>query len=78
MCHAIPAQVIEVLNAEQAKVEVGGVHQTVSTALVDSVTVGDYLIIHVGFALEKLDPDEADATLAALAELATLNETGSA
>ena len=78
MCHAIPAQVIEVLNAEQAKVEVGGVHQTVSTLLVDPVTVGDYLIIHVGFALDKLDPDEADATLAALAELATLNETGSA
>jgi len=78
MCHAIPAQVIEVLNAEQAKVEIGGVQQTVSTLLVDPVTVGDYLIIHVGFALDKLDPDEADATLAALAELATLNETGSA
>ncbi|PRP70718.1 hydrogenase assembly protein HupF [Chromobacterium amazonense] len=69
MCLAIPARVTEILEQDQVKVELGGVHKIVSTALVDDVKTGDYLIVHVGFAIGKLDPDEAERTLALLAEM---------
>lgn len=74
MCHAVPAQVVDILADDRVRVEVGGVQKTVSTVLVGPVEPGDYLIVHVGFALNRLDPEEAEATLAALAELAALNE----
>ena len=56
MCLAIPARVTELLDGDQARIELGGVHKVVSIALVDEVAVGDYLIVHVGFAIGKLDP----------------------
>lgn len=51
----------------------GGILKEVSLALVDDVSVGDYLLIHVGFALNKLDEDEATKTLEIFAELARLH-----
>ena len=63
MCLAIPAQVIELIDAEQAIVDMDGVRRRISTALLDTVAVGDYVIVHVGYALERLDPAEAAATL---------------
>jgi hydrogenase expression/formation protein HypC len=47
----------------------GGVRKQVSLALVENAEVGDYVIVHVGYALSKLDPDEAERTLALLTSL---------
>jgi hydrogenase expression/formation protein HypC len=69
MCLAIPARVVELSGADMAVVDLGGVRKEVSLALVEDVAVGDYLIIHVGFALNKLDPEEAEKTLALFAEM---------
>lgn len=69
MCLAIPAQVVELLPDDQALIDLGGVRKEVSLALVSDVVVGDYVIVHVGYALNKLDPDEAAKTLALFAEM---------
>lgn len=66
MCHAVPAQVVAVIDADNARIDLGGVQKIVSTALVGTVAVGDYLLVHVGFALGRLDAVEAEATLALL------------
>lgn len=70
MCLAVPALVVELLPPEEAIVDLDGVRQRISLALVDGVAVGDHVIVHVGFALQKLDVEEAEATLALLRELA--------
>ena len=69
MCLAIPARVIELLDGDQARIELGGVHKVISITLVDNVVVGDYLIVHVGYAIGKLDPQEAAETLSLLSEM---------
>jgi len=69
MCLAIPVKVVELLDGDQAMVDVGGVRKEISLALVDGIAVGDYVILHVGYAIQKLDPDEAEKTLALFAEL---------
>ena len=69
MCLALPARVVEMSGNDMGVVDLGGVRKEVSLALVDDVAVGDYVIIHVGFALTKLDPDEAAKTLALFAEM---------
>ena len=63
MCLAIPVEVRELLPGDMAKVSLDGVIKVVSTALVDDVKVGDYVVLHVGFALAKIDPEEAKRTL---------------
>ncbi|MCL2298054.1 MAG: HypC/HybG/HupF family hydrogenase formation chaperone [Proteobacteria bacterium] len=63
MCLAIPVRIMEKKDDETAIVELSGVRHHVSLALVDDVAVGDYVIVHVGYALSKLDPAEAEATL---------------
>ena len=63
MCLAIPARVVELPDPGIALVDVGGVRKRVSLALVDDVACGDYVIVHVGYALTRLDPDEAQRTL---------------
>jgi hydrogenase expression/formation protein HypC len=52
-----------------ARVSIDGVGKIISVALIEDLKVGDYVIIHVGYALTKIDPDEAQRTLALLAEL---------
>ncbi|MEY5097816.1 MAG: HypC/HybG/HupF family hydrogenase formation chaperone [Pseudomonadota bacterium] len=69
MCLAVPALVTAIPEPDTALVELGGVRLRVSLALLDEVAVGDYVIVHVGFALQKLDVEEAEATLAALRAL---------
>jgi hydrogenase expression/formation protein HypC len=69
MCLAIPAQVVELLEYDGAVVELGGVRKEISLALVDGVAVGDYVIVHVGYALNRLDPEEAEKTLKLFAEI---------
>jgi hydrogenase expression/formation protein HypC len=63
MCLAIPARVIDLPEPGMALVDVGGVQKLISLALVDDVARGDYVIIHVGYALTKLDPTQAQRTL---------------
>ncbi len=63
MCLAIPALVERLTSEENAIVNLAGVRKEISLALVDHVVPGDYVIVHVGFALQKLDPDEAEQTL---------------
>jgi len=69
MCLAIPARVVELRNNDQALVDLGGIRKEVSLALVDGVQMGDYVIVHVGYALGLIDPDEAQRTLAMFNEL---------
>ena len=64
MCLAVPAKITELLEGDMAMASVGGVSHKVSLSLVEDVSVGDYVIVHVGFALSKLDPEEAEKTLA--------------
>ena len=71
MCLAIPAEVTELLPDQMARVTLDGVSKTVSVALVDDLAVGDYVVIHVGYALTRIDPEEARRTLALLAEIGT-------
>jgi hydrogenase expression/formation protein HypC len=69
VCLAVPARVIERGDGDQAIVELAGVRQAVSLALVPEAVVGDYVIVHVGHAIGLLDPEEAEATLALFAGL---------
>jgi len=69
MCLAIPAEVTELLPDDMARVMMDGVGKIISVALIEDLKVGDFVIIHVGYALTKIDPDEAQRTLALLAEL---------
>lgn len=70
MCLAIPAKVIAVNSPETARIEVSGVQKEISISLVDDVKTGDYLIVHVGHAIGRVDPEEAEKTLACLQEMA--------
>ncbi|MCI4677456.1 HypC/HybG/HupF family hydrogenase formation chaperone [Rhodoblastus acidophilus] len=74
MCLAIPVQVTELLDGDMARVTLDGVKKEISLALVDDVKPGDYVILHVGYALNKIDADEAEKTLALLAEAGQLRE----
>ena len=69
MCLAIPVKVVELIDDATAIVDLGGIRKEISLALVDGVQVGDYVILHVGYALSKLDPAEAARTLALFAEV---------
>ena len=76
MCLAVPARIIECLGDDMAIVEIDGIRNEISTALLDEVSVGDYVIVHVGFAINHLDVAEAERTLAALAELTDAGRLG--
>lgn len=69
MCLALPCRIVEMLDDDKAIIEVSGMRKDISLALVEGVGVGDYVIVHVGYALTRLDPEEADKTLALFAEL---------
>ena len=74
MCLAIPALIEQLIVEDSAIVNLGGVRKQVSLALVEDVAVGDYVIVHVGYALQKLDQEEAERTLALFAELSAMND----
>jgi len=67
VCLAIPVRVTELLDGAMAIVDLDGIRKEVSLALVDDVRPGDYVILHVGYALARLDPEEAERTLALFA-----------
>jgi hydrogenase expression/formation protein HypC len=70
MCLAIPIRVEALLPDDMARVTLTGVSKLVSIALLEGVRIGDYLLINVGFALARLDPDEAERTLELMREAA--------
>jgi len=70
MCLAIPIRVEALLPEQMARVTLSGVSKVVSVALLEDVQVGDYVLLHVGYALTRLDPDEAERTLALMREAA--------
>jgi len=72
MCLALPARLIEMRPDDQAVVELGGIRKQISIALVPGVALGDYVIVHVGHAIGRLDPEEAERTLALFGEMAKL------
>ena len=77
MCLAIPGRIVEVIDETNrlAKVDVAGVQRTINIGLLDSdgdgAQPGDWVLIHVGFALSKVDEDEARATLRLLEQMGT-------
>ena len=77
MCLAIPGKIVEIVDAENqiAKVEVGGVRRNINIGMLESdeVGVGDYVLIHVGFAMSKVNEKEAEETLQLLRDLDSLD-----
>ncbi len=69
MCLGIPGRVIEI-NRNVAKVEVGGLLRDVSLDLCPEASVGDYVLIHTGFAIQRLEERDAEETLNLLRQLA--------
>ena len=74
MCLAIPAKVISIEPDEMATVTVENVRKRISVALLDQVAVGDYVLVHVGYALHQLSEEEAAHTLSLMAEAGILQE----
>ena len=69
MCLGIPMKVIKI-NDGLGIVEIGGVKREISLQLVEDIRIGDYVIIHAGFAIQKLIEEEAEETLSLLREIA--------
>lgn len=68
MCLSVPAEVLEI-DGMRAKVSVGGTTYFAGLHLVEDVQVGDYILLHSGYAIQKIDPQEAEETLALLREV---------
>ncbi len=75
MCLAIPTQILEIDEDRVATVELGGVTRKVSLIMTPDAEVGDYVLIHTGYAITLMDPEEAQASLDAFAELAEIQES---
>lgn len=67
MCLAIPVQITELHDGDTALASVSGILREINVALVEDLRVGDYVILHVGYALSKLDESEARRTLELMA-----------
>ena len=72
MCLAVPGRVITVHDDDTALVDFSGARKEISLALVDGVEAEDYVLVHVGYALQRIDPEEAERTLALFAEMQEL------
>ena len=71
MCLGIPAQIVEIVDADVglAKAEISGVRRAVSVALCPEAGLGDWVLVHVGFALSKIDEQQARETLELLEQM---------
>ena len=77
MCLAIPGEILHIrdeLGSRTAKVKFAGITRDVNLEVLPSATVGDYVLVHVGVAISKVDPEEARRTYAALEELGLTSE----
>ena len=70
MCLAVPVRVAALLDDQWVEIEVGGICTRVSIALIDDVAIGDYVIVHAGFAIARLDVEDAEKTLTLFNEIA--------
>jgi hydrogenase expression/formation protein HypC len=70
MCLAIPVRVTAILGGQWVEADIGGVVSRVSTALIGDVAIGEFLIVHAGFAITRLNVEEAEKTLALFDEIA--------
>ena len=68
MCLSIPARILSI-NGDKARVSLGGAEYNAALNLVDNVKVGDYILLHSGFAIQKIDEDEARETMRLLDEI---------
>jgi hydrogenase expression/formation protein HypC len=68
MCLAIPAKVIRV-EGSQALVTIEDIEYSASLLLLEDVNPGDFILLHAGFAIEKVDPEEAEETIRLLKEI---------
>jgi hydrogenase expression/formation protein HypC len=74
MCLAIPTQITEIDQNGIATVELGGVERQISLIMTPDAMVGDYVLVHTGYAISLMDPEEAQASLETFAELAEIQE----
>ncbi len=74
MCLAVPARVVAIDKERMATIELGGVARSVALDLVPETKVGDYVIVHVGFAIQRLDEKEAQKTLSLFDRLVSESE----
>jgi len=70
MCLSVPAEVLEI-EGNRAKVSLGGAIYFAGLQLVEDVNVGDYILLHSGYAIQKIDPEEAQETLELLREVSS-------
>ena len=75
MCVGIPMKLIAI-EGEIGTVEASGVEREVGLALLEQPRIGDYVIVHAGYAIEQIDPEEAAETLALLRQAGLLDEPG--
>ena len=75
MCYAIPAKIIEI-NGDAATVDYGGVIKKINLSLIDMPAVDDYILIHAGFAIEKLDRKSAEESLKIIRNFIDASEKG--
>lgn len=73
MCLAIPVRVISIAG-DEAEIDIGGVKRTVSVVLTPEAKVGDYVLLHTGYAIGVVDEAEAEETLKLLEEIVNLSE----
>ena len=71
MCLAVPAKILQCTSQTSALCDMGGVEKTVDISLIPDAQVGDWVVVHVGFALNKINPEEAEKTLKLLGEIAS-------
>ena len=77
MCLAIPGKILDIRGKGElrtARVQFGGIVREVSLTFVPEAGVGDYVMVHVGYAISRVDPVEADRTYRVLQEMGTLEE----
>jgi len=75
VCLAIPAKIVSI-EGETGVVDFGGVKQKVRLDLLPDVSVGDHVLVHVGFAIEKIDKEEANKILELLDEISKTSSSG--
>ena len=73
MCLAVPVKIVSI-NGEEAETEIGGVRRRISIAFTPEAKVGDYVLLHTGYAIGVVDEAEAEETLKLLEEIASLSE----
>jgi hydrogenase expression/formation protein HypC len=78
MCLAVPARICRIESASEALVEMGGVRKRISVELIDAPREGEFVIVHVGYALSKVDAIEAERTLALMAAEGLVGEVAGA